>query len=682
MKNLQFVLLTLSLVLILGCSSHWDNPTAPLGEVNAGIQGGGSHQLWGLWQFSIDRENDSLDISPLREAGFHLNALPFLEPPVLKNLTLESLQFDGNLIDCEIGLRHPFLGLDQFMGFDVCGILISNGSKAGYTDPDILAPGQDNLRLLNPDGYSRWWNPVEFPVNNGTMFGYTDGLLGTPDSAAGFSATLNGYKYFCNDLNDPGSPVNDVDPEGRGLFSAGTKLVRRYLIDMGNDGLVFNYAVDASWEFPNGAQPWHVPDDFGPGANRPEAWNVSLHTIENTLFNDGEENGGELSLDVLVYDWFNPDINTVRIESPGNLTTTETSTPIDGGPGYSTYSIDFTEATPSQEEIELFITVECEVSGYGGLLPGKKQAMYWFADIPVDDESPGGDPEDPIIVKSVPAGAFDVALSGNYAYTVRYGLYIVDISSPEDAAVVKTVSLPGGYGIAVSNGYAYVAGGFTGGDFHVVDIDPPEDAYLVHTVNTPGDAFRVAVSGDYAYVADGMAGLQVIDIGTVGSESIVCGVGTPSQAFDVFVEGDYAYVADLAGGLRIMDISTPESTSEIKAVDIAPIARGVAVSEGYAYIGSYSDGLQIIDVDPIPSAYLVKGLLLEHSAYHLATQGHYAYVADGYAGLQIVDISNPEEAYIFSKVDTPLLAIDVAVQDNYAYVADGDGGGMQIVKLW
>jgi len=44
----------------------------------------------------------------------HLNALKFLDPPALLNLTLEAVQFNGSLISADIGLRHPFLGLTNF----------------------------------------------------------------------------------------------------------------------------------------------------------------------------------------------------------------------------------------------------------------------------------------------------------------------------------------------------------------------------------------------------------------------------------------------------------------------------------------------------------------------------------------------------------------------------------------
>ena len=53
--------------------------------------------------------------------------------------------------------------------------------------------------------------------------------------------------------------------------------------------MIFNYAVDASWQFPEGDPLWQVPDDFPPLANRPEAWNISVEATENTLYNDGAD---------------------------------------------------------------------------------------------------------------------------------------------------------------------------------------------------------------------------------------------------------------------------------------------------------------------------------------------------------------------------------------------------------
>ncbi len=332
----------------------------------------------------------TLDVVPLREGNMHINVLPFLEPPPLVNLTLETLQFNGNLIEANIGLRHPFLGLTEFTGFDVCGTLISNGSVSGFQNPDLAMPGDGDTRLLNPDGFTRWWNPAEFPVNQGTMFSYNDGLLGTPDSIAGYSATLNGYKYYCDDLG-PDDPLSDIAIENRGVFSAGQKNVRHFTIEMGDDGLVFNYAVDASWQFPQGSPPFQAPDDFAPGANRPEAYRVEVTELLNTMWNDGNTLGGDLTLQLDVYDWFNADLNNVVIESPGNFPATPGGAPTGGGEGYSTYEVEITDATPAEGSIDLLITVESNAVDYGGFLNGEAVSVYFtyeadVSEIPINTE--------------------------------------------------------------------------------------------------------------------------------------------------------------------------------------------------------------------------------------------------------------------------------------------------------
>ncbi len=378
--------------LALGCSGSAVDTASPdvttdIGAIHS-TAGGNSHSLWGLWQGHIDPVAQTIDFTQLRAAEFHLNALPFLEPPALVYLSLETLHFDGNIIDANIGLRHPFLGLTEFTGFDVCGIFISNGSVSGFSDPALVMAGDGDTRLLNPDGYSRWWNPSEFP-SNGTIFGYTDGLLGAPDSFADYNCTLNGYKYFCDDLDDPDDPLSDVILENRGMFSAGQKNVRHYKIDM-SAGLIFNYAVDANWKFPQGDPPWTAPDDFADEANRAEAWNIVVSETDNTLFNDGEESGGGLSLSVDVYDWFNADMNTVRVESPGNFAMVQSAIATGGGEGYSTYEIDIADSTPAAGEIPLLISVASEVEDFEGFITGTNATAYFAYTAAVSGEAPGG----------------------------------------------------------------------------------------------------------------------------------------------------------------------------------------------------------------------------------------------------------------------------------------------------
>ena len=382
---LSSLVIIIMLAGLLGCSSSGGESVIPPSENKISAANGESHFPWGLWQFTADPSEGTLDVVQLRTGNFHLNAMPFLEPPPLLNLTLETLKFNGNIIETDIGLRHPFLGLTEFTGFDVCGIFITNGSVTGFGDPDLRMAGEGDTRLLNPDGYSRWWNPTEFP-HGSTMFSYKDGLLGAPDSSADFNSTLNAYKYFCDDLTGPNDPLDKITLPKRGMFSPGQKNIRHYTIDMGSM-LIFNYAVDANWVFPSGQAPWHAPDDFAPEANRPEPYRIEVTETDNTLWNDGTGSGGNLSLSIDVYDWFNAGLNKVKVDSPGNFDPVLSSTPVGGGDGFSTYQIDITDAGPASGSIDLLITVESEVVGYQDMLPGKPVSAYFVRTSQVSGEN-------------------------------------------------------------------------------------------------------------------------------------------------------------------------------------------------------------------------------------------------------------------------------------------------------
>jgi outer membrane protein assembly factor BamB len=382
---LLFSIISLLIALAAGCSSE-QFPVQPESPAKAPAQAA-NHYCMGYYQFVADPARGTLECTPRRDVAMHLNALRFLEPPALLFLSLESLEFNGDIVEAGIGIRHPFLGLTEFTGFDVCGILITNGSKADFDDPELRMAVEGDTRLLNPDGYSRWWNPAEFP-HDATMFSYIDGLLGTPDSTGNYSCTLNAYKFFCDDIENPKDELSELDPSIRCVFRAGQKNIRHYTIELGAEGLIFNYAVDACWQFPEGNYPWQVPDDFSENANRPEAWNVSITELENTLWNDGVASGGDLSLEIDVWDHFHADLNTVKAESPGNMPPASSSIAIGGGAGYSTYQVDINNATPSVVAIELLISVESEAEDYDGLLPGKQVAAYFTYTAMVDDEAP------------------------------------------------------------------------------------------------------------------------------------------------------------------------------------------------------------------------------------------------------------------------------------------------------
>ncbi|PWB68537.1 MAG: hypothetical protein C3F15_16150 [Holophagae bacterium] len=203
-------------------------------------------------------------------------------------------------------------------------------------------------------------------------------------------------------------------------------------------------------------------------------------------------------------------------------------------------------------------------------------------------------------------GAGDVAVSGSHAYVAGgyAGLRIIDVSSPSAPVEVGFVDTPGyAQGVAVSGSHAYVADG--GAGVRVIDVSTSSTPVEVGFVETPGEADGVAVSGRYAYVVghrwEGTAWrgcLRVIDVHTP-SDPVEVGI-VDKGGEDVALSGDYAYVAEWPTYLRVIDVTMPSAPGEVGFYEAPllwgvpePESVGVAVSDGHVYFAAWDAGLDV-----------------------------------------------------------------------------------------
>ncbi|MCX6840864.1 MAG: hypothetical protein NTX53_01005, partial [candidate division WOR-3 bacterium] len=170
------------------------------------------------------------------------------------------------------------------------------------------------------------------------------------------------------------------------------------------------------------------------------------------------------------------------------------------------------------------------------------------------------------------------------------------------------------------------------------DVTTPTSPYRLGFLARADHAFAVAVSGNYAFVADRDSGLRVISVADPGNPYQVSRLDTPGDAVDVAVQGQYAYVADSVS-VRVVDISAPASPREVGHCD-STRARGIVVSGQYAYVAG--SGLQVVNVADPAHPYKMGFCPTPSSAVDVALAGSYAYVSDNSFGMIIVDITNPQ----------------------------------------
>ncbi len=348
-SSILYLVFILTLVFAISCSGGNGNVTAP-GPIDRDVvsDAQGGTLCMGLWQVVADKATGNVDVVQLRSADKVVNVLGFMEPPPLTSMDLDwddlFIDWDNDLIDVGVILSHPIPD-DVFTGFDVRGICFG---------PEVT----------NADGLTIVTGPEYF---SGEPFGYMDGLLGAPDSFGNYTG-LAGYKYFCGDLGED-DVVSDFfsDPANyalRGSFPAGGIVQRNYNLDWNGSGydlLVFNYAIYANYDWPIGEEPWDVDDWSITAANSAEAFCASITETANSLWYSDSSGGGNISLQVEVWDW-QGDITDVSIESLDGIVIPQTSfnATYPGTGLVSTYMYDFIDvpANPtSMGDLDILITV-------------------------------------------------------------------------------------------------------------------------------------------------------------------------------------------------------------------------------------------------------------------------------------------------------------------------------------
>jgi hypothetical protein len=195
-------------------------------------------------------------------------------------------------------------------------------------------------------------------------------------------------------------------------------------------------------------------------------------------------------------------------------------------------------------------------------------------------------------------------------------------------------------------------------------------AYLhwLGDATTPGLARGVAVADGYAYVACGEAGLQIVSLADPTAPVVVGSVDTPGEAYGVAVAGGYAYVADYTAGLQVIDVSDPTLPAIVGARDTSDHAHGVALSAGgtLAYVADGADGLIVLNIASPTDPRIVGSESTEGYALGVAVLGTCAYVAASGSGLQVIDVTNATQPVLRGGVRTVDFARGVA---HAAYVA-------------
>lgn len=135
------------------------------------------------------------------------------------------------------------------------------------------------------------------------------------------------------------------------------------------------------------------------------------------------------------------------------------------------------------------------------------------------------------------------------------------------------------------------------------DLERPGCIHFVdannHRVYTQGHAFAVAYADGYAYVADDQMGVCVIDASDLGPGSPLTQIGyldTPGTAVDIVTDGEYVYVADGEAGVQVMRIGADHLLTQVASLVPGGDCCSIAIQNGTVFVAAQDGGLHILDV--------------------------------------------------------------------------------------
>jgi hypothetical protein len=199
--------------------------------------------------------------------------------------------------------------------------------------------------------------------------------------------------------------------------------------------------------------------------------------------------------------------------------------------------------------------------------------------------------------------AAEVAMGEGYLVTThpRKGIVLFDASSPDSLIELDRVDGIYAHSVAIHDGIVIVAGEKEGLSFYRI-----EDGKLVFISRLklpfPLADFASAFEFEYVdgiiYVANGEAGLLIVDLKTPAAPKILSLLRLPGFANDVRVEGQRAYLTSRYGGLFTIDVSNNASPRLLSSIAIHDLPGGIDRHNDLIYLSNRHMGVAAI---PVPS---------------------------------------------------------------------------------
>lgn len=290
---------------------------------------------------------------------------------------------------------------------------------------------------------------------------------------------------------------------------------------------------------------------------------------------------------------------------------------------------------------------------------------------------------------AVTPGARAIVLSGARAYIgsdAQAFLRVVNVSNPAAPTIIASQLALADRDVAIgNNAIAYACSGIQGlRTFNFATLSAPVQLNWYETLIQPHD---LVVSADaqglprYAYIADLLAGVTVMDVSNAAVAPTVAGsldFGglTPSDSAEyVAIEGTRLCAAG-SNTLWSMDLTNPAQPTLLGSAEVAGVPAALCIEDARAHVildPRFGGGLAIYDL-PATGAPSLLGSTSISGSLAVAADGDVCFVAAGSSGMRVLDTTTPSSITPVSTLVTAGPAVGITLSDGRAFIMESAAG--------
>ncbi len=229
----------------------------------------------------------------------------------------------------------------------------------------------------------------------------------------------------------------------------------------------------------------------------------------------------------------------------------------------------------------------------------------------------------------------------------------------------------------VADNIAYLADGPAG--LTLLDITDPTQPRLLGSNNKLGDVEHVALGTERAVVSNRHGEVLLLDITRPTLPLLISRLRTESvPAAIAWNDGD-AWLATDHGAQRIDFHAEAAPSISDEGVNLGGSRRGF-INDNTLYVADWFSGLHLYDITDPSQLRHVGNFHTPGSSKGVVVRDSIAFVGDDDHGVQIIDVSDPAKPSLLSNIPTPGLAYTMKLVGPLLYIAD-HRGGLHIVDV-